>query len=84
MICGLDVPWAYPIMQPVVEPKDGVKSISEIMGDLADRKGMTANYVGLMNMVYRVMMNTLFPWISALRPRGVREFRCQEPRRRGA
>lgn len=54
VICGLDVPWAYPIMQPVVEPKDGVKSIFEIMGDLADRRGMTANYVGLMNMVYRV------------------------------
>lgn len=32
VICGLDVPWAYPIMQPVVEPKDGVKSIFEIMG----------------------------------------------------
>ena len=31
-----------------------MKSIFEIMGDLADRRGMTANYVGLMNMVYRV------------------------------
>ena len=49
VIGGVDIPWAYPVWQKVVEPKDGVMSIFEIMGELADRKGMNEAYIGLLN-----------------------------------
>ena len=58
---GVDVPWAYPVWQKVVEPKDGVMSIFEIMGELADRKGMNEAYIGLLNMVYRVKPELSIP-----------------------
>ena len=54
VIGGVDIPWAYPVWQKVEEPKDGVMSIFEIMGELADRKGMNEAYIGLLNGVYRV------------------------------
>ncbi|WP_295995408.1 molybdopterin-dependent oxidoreductase [uncultured Adlercreutzia sp.] len=54
VIGGLDVPWTIGVWQKVVEPKDGGMGIFSIMGELAHRKGLDANYIGLMNSVYRV------------------------------
>ena len=54
VICGLDVPWAYPIMQPGCRAEGRREVHFRDNGRSCRSQGMTANYVGLMNMVYRV------------------------------
>lgn len=62
VIGGLDIPWAISVWQKVVEPKDGCLSIYEILGELADRRGMNAEYIGIMNWLYRVKDEYSIPY----------------------
>lgn len=62
VIGGLDIPWAIGVWQKVVEPKDGAPSSFEMFGELAYRAGKNAEFIGLMNMVYRVKEEYSIPF----------------------
>lgn len=53
-IGGVSQPWPVTAWQPVVEPKDGVLSSLHIFAELADRNGKNAEFISVMNMMYRV------------------------------
>ena len=51
---AVDVPWAYPVWQKVVEPRNECKAFLDIVAELAERRGMTAPLIGVLNSVFRV------------------------------
>ncbi len=53
-IGGLDVPWTWAIRQPVVPPRDGVWSNSQILLELAERLQMRPYVYGLLGIMFNL------------------------------
>lgn len=68
VIGGMDNPWAVTAWQKVVEPKDDAPSSFELFAELAHRAGKDAEFIGTLNMMYRVKEEYSVPLDQKLDP----------------